>query len=83
LLPFPKGFVPKEKVTKIENFKMHKRIRELIQRPKKKYCKKLPKTKEKQKWQLHKIDFYITVQTNSFALFNDSHIWTFDPGGRA
>ena len=75
--------MPKEKVTKIENFKMHKRIRELIQRPKKKYCKKLPKTKEKQKWQLHKIDFYITVQTNSFALFNDSHIWTFDPGGRA
>ena len=30
LLPFPKGFVPKEKVKKIENFKMHKKIREHI-----------------------------------------------------
>jgi len=29
LLPFPKGFVPEEKVTKFENFKM--RIREHIQ----------------------------------------------------
>ena len=81
LLPFPKGFVPKEKVTKIENFKM--RIREHIQQPKEKYCKKLPKTKEQQKWQLHKFDFYTTAQTNSFALFDDSHRWTFDPGGRA
>ena len=73
LLPFPKGFVTKEKVTKIENFKMHKRIREHIQRPKEKYCKKLPKTKEKHKWQLHKIDFYTIASTNSFALSEDSH----------
>jgi len=50
----------------------------------KKYCKKLPKTIEKQKeWLLHKIDFYTTAQTNTFALFDDSHRWTFDPGGRA
>ena len=47
LLPFPKGFVPKEKVTKIENFKMHKRIREHIQRPKeKKLPKNIRKTRE-------------------------------------
>ena len=47
----------------------------------KKFCKKLPKTIEKQKeWQLHKTDFYI-VETNTFALFDDSHKWTFDPGG--
>ena len=79
LSPFPKGFMPKEEVTKIENFKM--RIREHIQRPKEKYCKKLSKTKEKQKWQLHKID--ITALTNSFALFDNPPRWTFDPGGRA
>jgi len=43
--------------------KMHKRIKEQIQKPKEKYCKKLPKTIEKQKeWQLHKIDFYTTLQ---------------------
>jgi len=41
--------VPKEKVTKIENFKIHKRIREHIQQPKEKNCKKLPKTKRKTK----------------------------------
>lgn len=33
--------------------------------------------------QLNKINFYRIAQTNSFALFDDSHIWTFDPGGRA
>ena len=79
LSPFPKGFMPKEEVTKIENFKM--RIREHIQRPKEKYCKKLSKTKEKQKWQLHQID--ITASTNSFALFDNPPRWTLDPGGRA
>ena len=81
LLPFPKGLVPKEKVRKIENLKM--RITEHIQRSKEKYCEKLPKIKEKQKWKLHKIDFYTIASTNSFALFEDSHQWTFDPGGRA
>ena len=48
----------------------------------KKYRKKLPIEKQKE-WKLHKIDFYTTAQTNSFALFDDSHRWTFDPGGRA
>ena len=42
--------------------------------------KQLEKQKE---WQLNRIDFYTTAQTNTFALFDDSHIWTFDPGGRA
>ena len=79
LSPFPKRFVPKEKVTTIENFKMHKRIREHIQRPKEKYCEKLPKIKENKKWQYSKIDF----QTNTYALFDDSHRWTFDPRGQA
>jgi len=85
LLPFPnpQRFVPKEKVTKTKYFKMHKRIREHIQQPKEKYCKKLPKTKEKQKWQLHKIEFYITALANSFALFDNSPRWTFDLGGQA
>jgi len=44
------------------------------------FCEKLPNTKEKQeKWQHSKIDF----QTNTFALFDDSHRWTFDLGGQA
>ena len=46
LLPSPIGFVTKEKVTTIENFKMHKMIREHIQQSKKKYCKKLPNTRK-------------------------------------
>ena len=38
---------------------------------------------QKQKaWQLNRIDFYTTAQTNSFVLFDDSHRWTFNPGGR-
>ena len=85
LLPFPKPqrFVPKEKVTKTKYFKMHKRIREHIQRPKEKYCKKLPKTIEKQKeGKLYKLDFYTIASTNSIALFEDSHRWMFDPGGQ-
>jgi len=49
----------------------------------KKSCDKLPKTIEKQEGQLNKIDFYTIAQTNTFALFDDSHRWTFDPGGRA
>ena len=50
----------------------------------KKSCKKFPKTIENQEErQLKKIEFYTTVQTNTFALFDDSHRWTFDPGGRA
>jgi len=50
----------------------------------KKFCEKLPKTIEKQKeWQFNKIDFYTTAKTNTFALFDDSHRWTFDPGGQA
>ena len=86
LLPFPnpQRFVPKEKVTKTEYVKIHKRIKEQIQQSKEQYCKKLPKTIEKQKqWQLHKIDFYTIASTNSFALFEDSHRWTFDPRERA
>jgi len=72
LLPSPIGFVPKEKVTTIENFKMHKMIREHIQQSKKKYCKKLSNTKEKQKWQLSEINF----QTNTYALFDDFRRYT-------
>jgi len=48
-----------------------------------KYCQKFPKTKEKQKGQLHKVDFYTTTSSNSFALFDNSPIWTFDLGGQA
>jgi len=48
----------------------------------KKSCEKLPKAKDKQKeWQLNKTDFYTTVETNSFDLFDDSYRWTFDPRG--
>jgi len=86
LLPFPnpQRFVPKEKVTKIEYVKIHKRIQEHIQQPKEKYCKKLPKTIEKQReWQLHKVDFYTTASTKSFALLENSPRSTFDPGGQA
>jgi len=86
LLPFPnpQRFVPKEKVTKTEFVKIHKRIKEQIQQSKEKYSKRLPKTIGKQKeWQLHKIDFYTIASTNSIALFEDSHRWTFDPGGQA
>ena len=86
LLPFPnpQGFVPKEKVTKTEYVKMHKRIEEHIQQPKEKYYKKLPKTIEKQReWQLQKVDFYTTSSTNSFALFDNYPRLTVDSGGRA
>jgi len=77
--------VPKEGITKTEFVKkMHERIKEQIQQQIEKYYAKLPKTIEKQKaWQLNRIDFYTIDQTNSFALFDDSHRWTFDPGGRA
>ena len=61
----------------------HKRIRGHIQSSKGKYCEKLPKTKEKQKWQLLTIKFSPIAHTNSFVLFQDSHRWTFDPGGQA
>jgi len=48
----------------------------------KKSCEKFPKTIEKQdEWQLNKIDFYTTAETNPFELFEDSNRWTFDPGG--
>jgi len=82
-LPNPQEFVPKEGVTKTEFVKkMHERIKEQIQQQTKKYHKTLPKTIEKQEeWQLNKIDFYTIAQTNTFALFDDSHRWTFDPGG--
>jgi len=85
LFPNPQEFVPKEGVTKTEFVKkMHERIKEQIQQQIEKYYEKLPKKKEKQEqWQLNKIDFHTTAQTNSFALFDDSHRWTFDPGGRA
>jgi len=77
LLPFPnpQEFVPKEGVTTTEFVnKMHERIKEQIQQQTEKYHEKLPKTIEKQKeWQLNKIDFYTTTQTNSFALFDNSH----------
>ena len=79
MLPSPIGFVPKEKVTTIENFKMPKMIREHIQQSKMKYCKKLPSTKEKQKWQLSEINF----QTDTFALIDDFQRYTFDPGGQS
>jgi len=81
LLPPPKGIMPKEKVTTIGDFIKHKRIRGHIQPSKGKYCEKLPKKKEKQKWQLHTIKFSPIAHTNSFVLFQDSHRWTFDPGG--
>ena len=85
LLPNPREFVPKEGVTKTEFVKnMHEEIKEQIQKQTKKYYEKLPKTIEKQEgWQLNKIAFHITAQTNSFTLFDNSHRWTFDPGGRA
>ena len=54
-------------------------IREHIQQSKEKHCPKLPKPKEKQKWQHSKIDF----QTNTYALFDDFYRWTFDLGGQA
>ena len=73
-LPNPQEFVPKEGVTKTEYVKMHERIKEQIQQQKEKYHKKLSKTIEKQEeWQPYKIDFYTTAQTNTFALFDDSH----------
>ena len=63
---------------------MHESIQEQVQQQIEKYYEKFPKTKEKQKeWQLPKDDFYTTAQTNSFALFDDSHRWTFDPGRQA
>ena len=75
--------MPKEKITKTEFVKIHKRTKEQIQQSKEKYCKNLPKTIEKQKeWQLHKIDFYTIASTNSFSLFEDFHRWAFDPGGQ-
>jgi len=50
----------------------------------KKSCEKFPKTIEKQEeWQLNKTLFFTTAQTNSFALFDDSHRRTFDPRRRA
>jgi len=74
--------MPNEKLTTIENFTKHKRIREHIQPSKEKYCEKLPKTKEKQKWKLHTIAFSPIAHINFFALFQDSHRWKFDPGGQ-
>jgi len=63
---------------------MHESIKEQIQQQTEKYHKKLPKIIEKQEeWQLNKNDFYTSAQTNSFALFDDSKRWTFDPRGRA
>jgi len=81
LLPSPKGIMPKGKVTTIGNFRKHKRIRGHIQPSKGRYCEKLPKKKETQKWQLHTIKFSPNAHTNSFALFQDCHRLTFDPGG--
>ena len=81
LLPPPKGIMPKGKVTTFGNFRKHKRIRGHIQPSQGRYCEKLPKTKEKQKWQLHTIKFSPNAHSNSFALFQDSHRLTFDPGG--
>ena len=63
--------------------KMHKRIQEQVEQQIEKYYEKLPKTIEKQEeWQFHKVDFHATATTNSFALFDDSPRWMFDPGGR-
>ena len=75
----------KEGITKIQFVKkMHERIKEQIQQKIEIYYAKLTKIIEKQKaWQLNRIEFYTTAQTNSFALFDDSHRWTFDQGGRA
>jgi len=56
---------------------MSERIKEQIQQQIEKYYDKFPKTIEKQKeWQLNRIDFYTTAQTNTFSLFDDSHRWT-------
>ena len=38
---------------------------------------------KKKKWQLHTIKFSPIAHTNSFVLSQDSHRWTFDPGGQA
>ena len=70
--------MPKEQVTTNEHFQINEMIIEHIQPSKEKYCEKLPKRKEKQKWQHSKIDF----QTNAYALFDDFYRWTFDPGGQ-
>ena len=79
LLPSSIGFTPKEKVTTKEHFQINKMIIELTQPSKEKYCEKLPKTKEKQKWQLSEINF----QTNTSVLFDDFRRYTFDPGGQS
>jgi len=47
-----------------------------------KSCGKLPKIIGKQEeWQLKKVDFYTTAETNPFELFDDSNKWTFAVGG--
>ena len=69
LLPFPKGIMPKGKVTTFGNFGKHKRIRGHLQPSKGKHSEKLARTREKQKWQLPTINFSPNAHPNSFALF--------------
>ena len=71
--------MPKEKITTNEHFQINEMIIEHIQPSKEKYSEKLPKTKEKQTWQLSEINF----QTNTSTLFYDFRRYTFDPGGQS
>jgi len=58
---------------------MHENIKEQLHQQTEKYYEKLPKTIEKQEeWQLNKTDFYTTAESNSFDLFDDSHV---EPSG--
>jgi len=82
LLPFLKGIMLKGNVTTFENFRKHKRIRGHLQPSNGRYCEKLAKTREKQKWQLHTFLCSPKAHPISFALFQDSHRLIFDPGGQ-
>ncbi|XP_068483847.1 uncharacterized protein [Phaseolus vulgaris] len=79
LLPSPIGFMPQEKVTTNDYFKIQKMIRGHTQPLKEKSCPRLPTPKDKQQWQPSKIN----LQTNTYALFDYFYRWTFDPGGQA
>ena len=79
LLPSPIGFMPQEKVTTNDHFKIQKMIRGHTQPLKEKSCPRLPTPKDKQQWQPSKIN----LQTNTYALFDYFYRWTFDPGGQA
>ena len=56
LLPSPIGFMPQEKVTTNDHFKIQKMIRGHTQPLKEKSCPRLPTPKDKQQWQPSKIN---------------------------